>query len=76
VLQAYFDESKADGDLFVIAGYISTTERWAAFADEWQELIDHQSTYYRKLEYFHMCQPARKADQLPASNIDQSRMVI
>ena len=63
VLQAYFDESQTDGDLFVLAGYVSTTERWAAFADEWQELLDHDSVYYRKLEYFHMLEMQSDGDR-------------
>jgi Protein of unknown function (DUF3800) len=55
VLQACIDESgHGDPDLFVLAGYVSTTEHWAAFSDKWQELLDHDSKYYRKLEHFHM----------------------
>jgi hypothetical protein len=64
VLQICLDESgKGDPDLFVIAGYVSTTERWAAFADEWQKLLDHDSRHYRKLEYFKMAEMTSKGDR-------------
>ena len=34
-MQAFMDESWDDGGTFVVAGYISTAERWAAFSNEW-----------------------------------------
>lgn len=39
VLEAYFDES-GDQGRFLIAGYVSTQERWVAFEKAWKEPID------------------------------------
>lgn len=39
VLQAYIDESIDDGGLVVLAGYISTSERWAAFSRDWEQML-------------------------------------
>jgi hypothetical protein len=64
MLQVCLDESgKGDPDVFVIAGYVSTTELWAKFSDEWQELLDHDSKYYRKLEYFKMAEMSSVGDR-------------
>lgn len=64
MLQAYIDDSaRGDEDLFVLAGFVSTTEKWAAFSDEWQRLLDHRSRYYRKLEYFKMSEMTSAADR-------------
>lgn len=38
MFQAFIDES-VKGDLFVMAGYLATTEKWAAFSDKWAELL-------------------------------------
>lgn len=35
MLQAYIDDSKTDGKLFVLGGYIARAEAWAEFSDEW-----------------------------------------
>jgi hypothetical protein len=40
MLQAFIDDSKSDGKLFVLAGYIAPAETWAAFADEWQAELE------------------------------------
>jgi hypothetical protein len=39
VLQAFMDESYTQSGAFVLAGYISTSERWAAFSRECEELL-------------------------------------
>lgn len=40
VLQAYMDESTDDeSGLFVLAGYISSAEKWAQFSREWETLL-------------------------------------
>lgn len=36
VLQAFIDESYEEDGTFVIGGYISTTEAWAKFSEEWK----------------------------------------
>jgi hypothetical protein len=41
VLQGYMDESYDEDGVFVVAGYISTAERWAAFSREWEEALLH-----------------------------------
>jgi hypothetical protein len=53
MFQAYLDESVSDG-LFMMAGYVATAEKWAAFSDEWQRHLDYRSEHYRKLDVFHM----------------------
>src|SRR4030095_7034583 len=40
MFQAYLDESTSNPvheGVFVMAGWISTAEKWAVFSDEWQE---------------------------------------
>src|SRR4030095_12684282 len=56
MFQAYLDESTSNPvheGVFVMAGWISTAEKWAVFSDEWQELLDYRSAHYRKIDYFH-----------------------
>ena len=36
MLQAFIDDSKSDGRLFVLAGYIAPAEAWARLSDEWE----------------------------------------
>ena len=48
MLIAHIDESQKD-DVFVMAGYISTAERWAAFADAWQKILDCRSPQFKIL---------------------------
>jgi len=42
MLRAYIDDSVYEGQppLFMLAGYISTAERWAALSNEWQVALD------------------------------------
>lgn len=40
VLQAYIDDSvDAETGVFVLAGYVSTAEKWAKFSKEWEERL-------------------------------------
>jgi hypothetical protein len=39
VLQAYFDDSKQDGNVLILAGHIATVEQWMAFADRWKQAL-------------------------------------
>jgi hypothetical protein len=41
MLQAYIDDSGNDGKspVFVLAGYVSTTEKWETFSDEWDAVL-------------------------------------
>jgi hypothetical protein len=39
VYQAYLDDSYKKDGVFVLAGYISTVERWADFSKEWDALL-------------------------------------
>lgn len=51
MLRAYIDDSgQGHGPVMVLAGFISTSERWAAFSDEWQEALDMRP----QLQYFKM----------------------
>jgi len=41
MLQAFVDESgNGAPDYFVMAGYVSTTEKWLTFINDWQRLLD------------------------------------
>ena len=42
MLEAYIDESGIDqGPVLVLAGFLSTAERWASFNEEWHEALRH-----------------------------------
>lgn len=60
MLQAFIDDSGTDGrsPVFVLAGFISTVERWAAFTDEWTE-----SLRWAGIEYFKMNEAATLTGQ-------------
>ena len=57
VLQAYIDDSgnEPTSPIFVLAGFISTHQRWAAFSDEWQAALDEppQLAYFKMAEAEH-----------------------
>jgi hypothetical protein len=53
MLQAFMDESQ-DDEYFVMADYISSVPKWAAFSDEWDKLLNHGMKDYPRLEEFHM----------------------
>jgi hypothetical protein len=53
VLQAFFDESEKGG-IFVMAGYVSSIPKWAAFSDEWDVLLNNRSGHFPRLDEFHM----------------------
>lgn len=40
-MQAFIDDSVEQGRVLVLAGYISTAEKWAKFSNEWQSRLDH-----------------------------------
>ena len=39
-MQAYIDDSMADGHVLVFGGLIASTERWHAFDASWQQCLD------------------------------------
>jgi hypothetical protein len=53
-LQAFFDDSgnEPTSPIFVLAGFITTNQRWAAFSDEWQLALEEPP----RLEYFKMAE--------------------
>jgi len=56
MFQAFLDESATGSvheGLFVMAGYVATAEKWAAFSDEWQQHLDYRSPHFRNIEAFH-----------------------
>lgn len=53
MLQAYCDESVKDG-ILVIAGYVATAERWAAFSDKWAQMLSMRSPHMPRIDEFHM----------------------
>lgn len=40
VMQAFIDDSRTDGRVLILAGYIASSEKWASFAREWQSRLD------------------------------------
>jgi hypothetical protein len=64
MLKVFIDGSgTGDPNWFVLAGYLSTAERWADFSTEWQRLIDMRSPHYRALDYFKMNEMTSDADR-------------
>ena len=54
IFQAFVDES-GKGDIFSMAGYVATVERWAAFSGEWERKLKRFGTVNAKGQYqFHM----------------------
>ena len=54
VFQAFVDESGKD-DIFSMAGYVATVERWVAFSVEWEKMLKPFGTVNAKGQYqFHM----------------------
>src|SRR6266481_2392257 len=54
-LQAYIDDSgRGHGSVFVLAGFVSTTDRWAAFTDKWKAVLGQPlpEERSRRLSYF------------------------
>ena len=39
-VQAFIDDSQADGEVLVFAGYLASYEQWEKFSIEWQHLLD------------------------------------
>ena len=68
MLQAYCDESVKDG-LFVLAGYLATAEKWAAFSDEWSKLLGMRSPHYPRLDEFHMTEMRHTPERRELSEI-------
>lgn len=60
MLQAYIDDSGKEKDSFsqVLAGYLSTAEKWAAFSNEWQVILDGFG-----IEQFHMVDAFRMSKE-------------
>jgi len=52
MLRAYFDDSGSDAQssFYILAGYLSTVEKWDAFSDRWKEVLQA----YPKIDYFKM----------------------
>jgi hypothetical protein len=47
VMQAFIDDSQADGQVLVLAGYLANFERWENFSIEWQQLLDGPPRWQR-----------------------------
>ncbi|MFZ2105214.1 MAG: hypothetical protein WAV18_07490, partial [Roseiarcus sp.] len=68
MLKAFIDDSHSGptGLVFVLAGYISTAEKWASFAGKWQAILDEPP----KLEYFKMVEAFNRRDQFEGWDVD------
>ena len=69
MFQAFIDESgeRSHTSIFALAGYLAPAEQWAAFADEWQTILDMKP----RLEYFKMNEAYRLKDQFWGWSEDQ-----
>lgn len=66
MLQAHIDESQ-EGDVFVMAGYVATSEAWTHFSYEWRKILDTPATsHFRKIDHFKM------AEMRSASDLEKS----
>jgi hypothetical protein len=60
MLQAYLDDSgMGQPPASVMAGFVSTSERWATFSDEWKQALDMRPS----IEYFKMSEAAACSGQ-------------
>ncbi len=64
VLQADIDESYEGGGLFVLGGYVSTTEAWEEFSREWEELLPRFGIFDEIGYHFKMSEMARLNERL------------
>ena len=39
VMQAFIDDSLADNEVLILAGYVASASQWAEFSDRWHELL-------------------------------------
>lgn len=66
MLQAVVDDSgKGEPPVFVMAGFVLAAEEWAAFADQWQAVLEKDP----KIEYFKMREAFRLIDQFSGFNL-------
>lgn len=63
IWQAYLDES-FDDEFFVLAGYISTAEEWAIFAEEWEALLPYATLMEDNSYQFKMSAMALSGERL------------
>ena len=48
-LTGYFDDSRTDGLIFTLAGYVGGERHWEVFQDQWHRALDRH-----EVPYFHM----------------------
>lgn len=67
--QAFVDDSGSGGDspYFVLSSLISTVEKWACFADEWQAALAQSPS----IEYFKMSQAESLKDEFVGFTTDE-----
>lgn len=64
MLQAYIDGSRAgDNSVFVMAGYISTRERWEKFSDDWEKALESPGQPRPTLKRFKMKEMKRDPER-------------
>jgi hypothetical protein len=65
-LQGFFDDSGNEPTslIFILAGFITTNQHWAAFSDEWQLALDEPP----RLEYFKMAEAEHFRGQFSKKN--------
>jgi Protein of unknown function (DUF3800) len=58
-IQAFIDDSQADGEVLVFAGYLARSEQWEKFSVDWQHLLDGPPRWER----FKMAEIASTKDE-------------
>ena len=66
-LTGYFDDSRTDGLIFTLAGYVGGERHWEVFQDQWHRALDrHEVPYFHMREFRKDSGPYKK--WLPAKD--------
>lgn len=63
VFQAFIDDSRK-ADVFVLAGYIAPADKWAAFSNDWRELLEMKP----RLDSFKMVEMSGSPERIERSS--------
>lgn len=57
-IQAFVDDSVAEGEVLILAGYLASAKYWSLFSDEWQQRLDMKP----RMSKFHMVDVNRDSE--------------
>ncbi len=64
VLQAFVDDSYRPDGFFVLGGYVATSEQWALFARDWEEMLPYGTRASNNQWHFKMSEMALNQERL------------